>query len=451
MKVFKIIGKTVAWILIVVIAILAVLCIVTLCWGAAQRMKGKVTENLPSVPEDFVPTVRLVAFTDTHNVNDRVAAAIDKAYLLYDVDPVYAGVDGFFGLGDFTSVGGEGDFKNYADTIHAHVRPETKNITILGNHEMKNKDEYNDLFKKYFGHDPNTVTEINGFSCIAFSGERSLTEWTFTPSSLKWAKEQLDIAEEKAGDRPIFVFQHPHNFGTVYGSSVWCNFQTNVLWNGHNKVVNFSGHSHFPMNDPRSINQSSYTSVGIGAMARFELENNYIVGQHPDGYDTAAQMCIIEANDKGSVRISGFDLNSDSYFCDYFIENVNDPDSFAYTYKNMRAHDSKPVFKENAQAKAYRDGTGEWILSFDEATCNFIVHDYKVVIKDEKGKTVLNKNFISDYYLTGGDEKTLFKAGKDTFEAGKTYTMKVTAKSAYHLKSDVFTMTFTAQGEINPS
>lgn len=46
-------------------------------------------------------------------------------------------------------------------------------ITIHGNHELKNKAEYKDLFVSTFGYNSDTVTEINGFSCIAFSGERT--------------------------------------------------------------------------------------------------------------------------------------------------------------------------------------------------------------------------------------------------------------------------------------
>ncbi len=440
----KTIGKGVAWFLIAIIGILTLLSVITLSWGIAQRNKGDIMD-LPTTPDDFVPTVRLIAFTDSHNKNDRVADVVDTAYLLFDEDPVYAGVDGFFGLGDFSSVGGEGDFKNFAETLSKHVRPETKCINILGNHEMKNKEQCYDLFRKYFGYEPNTVTVINGFSCIAFSGERSLTEWTFTPSSLKWASDQLKTAEQNSGDKPVFVFQHPHNFGTVYGSTIWCNFQTNILWNGHNKVVNFSGHSHFPMNDPRSINQSSYTSVGVGGTSAFELEKNCIVGLHPEGYDTAAQFCVIEANDVGSVRIRGFDLPSDTFFCDYFISNVNDPGCYAYTYKNMSAHDSAPVFADDATATAYKKDD-EWVLAFDEAKSNFIVHEYKVAVYDEKGRRVFSVDYINPYYVIDGDNVAEVRLGKNTLKSGKTYRMKVTARSAYHLKSEKKEISFVAVG-----
>ena len=430
-----------------VLGVLALLCAVTLGWGVAQMTRGTVTEVLPQTPSDFTPAIRLVVFTDTHNENENVADAIDTAYALFDNDGVYAGVDGFFGLGDFSSIGTEPDYEAYVKVLREHVRRETVCINVLGNHEMKN-DSYEQLFEQYFGHETNTVTQINGFTCIGFSGERSLTEWTFTPSSLKWLSDEIYKAEAASGDKPVLVFQHPHPFGTVYGSSIWCTPQLNPVFAGHSKVINFSGHSHFPFNDPRSINQTSYTSVGVGAMARFELDENYIVGQHPEGYEDAAQFCVVEADNDGSVRIRGYDLLSDTFFCEYYIENVNNPDTFAYTYKNMKAHDEAPVFAADAQAAVSLTENGDYRISFTEASVpeGYIVHEYKVSIADEDGKEVYSDNFIAAYYIIDGDNTQGFTVDKSILEAGKSYTLTVTAESAYHNYSEPITINF----ECNP-
>ncbi len=446
-KVLKTTGKIIGIVLACIIGFLAVLCIITLIWGGVQRAKGTETQELPVVAEDFSPTVRLVVFTDTHNENENVADAIDTAYKLFDNDDTYKGVDGFFCLGDISTIGGGNDYAAYKETLDAHVRKETPCVTIHGNHEFKQKDDYYDIFKDTFGYEPNDVYEINGFSCIAFSGERSLTEWTFTPKSLKWLDNQIDEAEEKANGKPIFVFTHPHPWGTVYGSTVWGDPQLNVVLNGHTSVIDFSGHSHFPLNDPRSINQASYTTVGCGAMARFELDNNYIVGQHPDGYEDAEQMCIVEADNDGSVRLRGYDLLSDTYFCDYYIDNVNDKAAYPYTFKNMKAHDKAPVFKEGTKASAKKNDEGEWVISFDEAEAaeGYIVHDYKVVIKDENGKKLFSKNFIDDYYIIDADNTADFRIGTDTLESGKRYALTVRAESAYHFYSEPIELEFTAE------
>lgn len=434
------------WVIGVIFGLTAVFNVI-LPFGGVNRLKGTVTDTLPVTPEDFVPEVRLVIFTDTHNQNHHVAKAIDTAYALFDNDAVYPGVDGFFGLGDFSSVGFEGDYVNYVNTLKAHVRPETKCINIHGNHEFKH-DEYREFFIRNFGYDPNTVTEINGFSCIAFSGERGATEWTFTADSLKWLSNAITDAEKTANGKAIFVFNHPHPWGTVYGSTVWGNPQLNVVLNGHTSVVDFSGHSHFPLNDPRSINQTTYTAFGCGAMSTFETDKDYIPGQHPDGYDPAAQMTIVEADADGSVRIRGYDLLSDTFICEYYIDNVNDKASFPYTFKNMYAHDTKPVFPENASATACKNEAGEWVISFDEATAapGYIVHEYRVTIKNDKGLIIYTKNFVDDYFVFDDDRTADFRIGTDTLEAGKNYTAVIRAESAYHKYSCSVSLPFTAQG-----
>ena len=448
-KVLKKTGNFIGIAFACIVAFLALLCIITLIWGAVQRSKGNVYNMLPETPSDFKPEIRLVVFTDTHKENENVADAIDTAYALFDNDEAYKGVDGFFCLGDISSIGGRKDYTAYKEALDGHVREETPCVTILGNHELKNKDEYYDIFKDTFGYEPDDVYDINGFSCIAFSGERSLTEWTFTPKSLKWLADSIDEAETTADGKPIFVFQHPHPhpWGTVYGSTVWGDPQINVVLNGHTSVVDFSGHSHFPLNDPKSINQASYTSVGCGAMARFELDNNCIVGQHPDGYEDAAQICIVEADSDGSVRIRGYDLLSDTYFCDYYTDNVNEKSEFPYTFKNMKAHDAAPVFEPDTKASAHKNDDGEWVISFDEAKAaeGYIVHDYKVVIRDENGKKIFSKNFIDDYYVIDGDSTADFRIGSDTLETGKSYTVTVRAESAYHLYSEPVELQFTAE------
>lgn len=444
-KAFIIIGKVILGILGSVLGIAAACCIVLLSWSAVQINRGDVTDALPTTPEDFVPAVRIIAFTDTHNENENVAAAIQRAYSLFDNDATYAGVDAFFGLGDFSSIGTEPDYDAYAKTLKENVREETVCINVLGNHEMKTM-EYGQLFTKYFGHDINTVTEINGFTCIAFSGERWMTEWTVTPESIHWLDEEIEKANEKADGKPVFVFQHPHPFGTVYGSTIWCNPQLNPVFAGNTNLINFSGHSHFPMNDPRSINQTTYTSVGIGAMARFELDNNYIIGQHPAGYEDAAQFCVIEADTDGSVRIRGFDVLSDTFFCDYYIENINDRSTFAYTYKNMKAHDGAPVFSADSTAAAEKNENGDYTVSFTQAqpADGFIVHEYKVCLRDADGETLYEENIIADYYIIDDDDTFRFTVANGLLQENSTYTLTVTAESAYHKYSQPVELTFTA-------
>ena len=113
----------------------------------------------------------------------------------------------------------------------------------------------------------------------------------------------------------------------------------------------------------------------------------------------------------------------------------------------MRLHDETPVFPDGATATAARNEGGEWVLSFDEAAAapGYIVHDYLITIVDEKGKIVLLKNYINDYYVIDNDSTAHFRIGTDTLESGKSYTAVVFAESAYHKFSKPLRVSFTAQ------
>ena len=411
----------------------------------ALMTKGAVRDVLP-VPDDFVPAVRFVVFTDSHNRNDNVANAIDTAYRLFDNDGVYPGVDAFVNLGDFSSVGGEVDYKNFAETLKEHVREETQMINIHGNHEFKD-DNYRAYFLKYFDQDPNLVTEINGFSCIAFSGVRSLTEWTFTPESLVWLDNAISDAQKTAGGKAVFVFQHPHIWGTVYPSAFWSDPQLSPLFLKHPGIVDFSGHSHFPLNDPRSIYQSTYTAVGCGAMATFELDKNGIPGKYPDGFDKAAQICVVEADNDGSVRIRGYDVFSGTCICDYYIADVNDQSTYSYTQINRYAHDKAPTFAADTKASARKNENGEWVISFNEATAaeGYVVHSYKLTVFDDKGLPVFSDTFVNDYYVFDDDDTADCRIPGDKLREGKSYTLSVVAESAYYKCSKPLKLALTAE------
>ena len=411
----------------------------------ALMTTGKVRDVLP-VAGDFVPAVRLVTFTDSHNRNDNVGNAIDAAYRLFDEDNTYPGIDAFIGLGDFTSIGGEDDYRRYAETLREHVKDDTLMINIHGNHEFKD-DNYREFFLKYFGHEPDTVTEINGFSCIAFSGVRSMTEWTFTPESLVWLDNAISRAEKTADGKAVFVFQHPHIWGTVFPSAFWSDPQLNPVFVKHPGVVDFSGHSHFPLNDPRSIYQSTYTAVGCGAMATFDLDKNGIPGQYPDGFDKAAQICVIEADNDGSVRIRGYDVFSLTCICDYYIEDVNDQSTYSYTQVNRIAHDTAPVFAAETKASARKNENGEWVLSFDEAKAaeGYVVHSYKITISDDRGLPVFAGTFVNDYYVFDDDNTADFRIPGDKLRTGNAYSLTVVAESAYHKYSGPLKLSFIAE------
>ncbi len=401
---------------------------------------GRTTE-MPKVDDDFVPVIRFVVCSDTHNQNQNVVEMIERCYELYDEDPDYAGIDLFAFCGDMTSVGGNDDMDAFKQTLDEHIKEDTEIIVLLGNHELKNPDS-RDYFTEIFGVSPEQHITVNGFHFISISNSY---ENAMSISAEVWAGKETDKALADTPNLPIFTFQHPHNFATVYGSTVWASPQLSSAWRGKSNVVNFSGHSHFPMNDPRSIWQGSYTALGCGGMDYFELENDLLVGQHPEGYEDAAQFYIVEADCDGSVKIDCYDLVSDGFFGEkYYIEDVNDKSCFAYTYNNRKNYDEAPEWKENTSVELVKNENNEYVITFDEAEDKLIVQNYKIRVLSN-GVPIYAKTHIADYYLINNCDTATFNLGELNLKSGKEYTIEITAVNAYSELSQPLIYVYTAE------
>ena len=82
---------------------------------------------------------------------------------------------------------------------------------------------------------------------------------TFTDSALQWFDETLAKVTAENPDQFVFVLTHPMIYDTVYGSDLgtyWYTKDLTEILNKYPQAVTFSGHLHFPLNDPRSIMQT---------------------------------------------------------------------------------------------------------------------------------------------------------------------------------------------------
>ena len=404
------------------------------------------TEGLPTTPTDFESAIRFVVFSDNHtevgeNYADghRVIDMINTCFDMYGDD----GIDLFVNCGDFTEYGKDPQAEQYIKAFYDTIGDRAETMVILGNHDLKQTYEAQEHFRETFGIETGEQSiTIKGFHFIGVPSYTKSAIQIIPETTVNWAASELKKAEADSNNLPVFTFQHPHNTGTVYGSTIWGCSSLNRVWESHSRVVNFSGHSHFPISDPRSIWQGSYTAVGTGAMARYELEKDLIWGQHPANYTDAAEFWIVEADKDGSVRMSAYDLNTDTFFRTYYIDNVNDSSSFAYTYKNMEKNDTKPEFSSDAKVTYAVNDNGEYEITFDKATTNFVVQNYKIMVYNKLGLLVHSKTYLSDYYLQGMPDTMTINLGDLNIDNGDKFTVKIIAASAYGKLSEPLSVTF---------
>ncbi len=409
--------------------------------------------------DDFVPVLRFAVASDVHMKDEKTCAEYTRLQQLFDDTYEYAHtqeynkVDAFVFVGDTATGNTDEQWANVMEVVNDKLRDESKFIiTYANSHDCSNGGTLERCEKKT-GVKANQVWNINGFSFIGVSQNENRS-YLYANS---WLSEQLRAADKEDPEKPIFVFQHAHIMGTVYGSIRWGTPElTGVLCN-YPQVIDFSGHSHFPINDPRAINQKYFTSVNTGTLSYFELESGMYYGTVPPGAENAAQFHIVEVDADYHVRIMPFNILTGDFFRspgsgsdEQLIYYVNTPsDRSSYTYTSARyTNADKPVFPSDAAVNFSDITSSGATVTFTQATDGECMNNYDVAVKDSLGRTVKNMKFWSEFYF----EPTPDTVGCtiDGLKPGRTYTVEITAFDTYAMSSDrTLTATFTTSAAVH--
>jgi hypothetical protein len=398
---------------------------------------------------DFTPVLRFTAVSDTHiefpgDVRcQRMAKMLKTSYAIAQADEHYKNLDGVMFAGDITDSGTGIQFLTFQSILNAGLKEGTQPMVIVakshdGNTYQKDALEF---YESLSGLTTDFHYVLNGFHFIGISTTHDRdTDVKYTQTQLDWLDAQLTQAVADDPLKPVFVTHHEHVADTVYGSREslgegWSTPEFYGILARYPQVVDFSGHSHYPLNDPRSIWQGDFTALGTSSLNYFEFTVDDVRTVHPKNNKKAAQMWVVEADANNRVRLRGYDLIADAFVCEYLVENPSDKNSFAYTPEQMAANSSAPVFVENTQVKTKKLITGTYRVDIPAArsTDDQIIFIYRVYILDESGNPVSNFWELSGYYFTPPPETVNVNIGK--LNKG-SYTLKIVAENAYGKQSE---------------
>ena len=388
--------------------------------------------------EDFLPVLRFAVCSDVHLSDEksgiRNADRFRKLFsTAYDIAAKsnYKGLDAVLVAGDMTESGKAEQYEIYRGLAQECVKGSTELLTVMGNHEHI---EYRDtstpekaieVFREYVSDEVDFHKVIGGYHFIGVSYDASGKEEFKT--KLEWLRAELDKAVADTGDKPVFVMQHPHPALTVYGSVNWANMDIRIVLKDYPQVIDFSGHSHYAANDPRSIHQSTFTAIGCGAITGSMGNLSYISGdEYGDGESGTFWLCEVDKD--GNVRLRLYDIVSDCFYegIDYLIKEPGNKKRRAYTFSRMMAQDTAPVFPDDAKISAQTNADGELVIAFPEASGYYRAENYKITLSSN-GETVENKVVLSDYTRATDFEKSVsfgqLKEGQ--------YTVRIRAFSPY--------------------
>ena len=371
----------------------------------------------------------------------RFRRALEFSYQYSSAQP-YKNLDALLVVGDMTNNGVEKQIGLFKKEMDAALKPGTDALVCMGNHEFYGGNR--ELWESVFGVKANARYERNGYQFIAVSPEHGKSEDGAYLYAVEFLEKELEAAYKATPDKPIFVFQHIPPEPTVYGSRQPDDWGSKDLFETLQKyptVVDFSGHTHTPINDPRDAWQGNFTAFGTGTLSYMchgvEGDGRFWVSVPED--QNYAQFLIMEVRRDNSIIIKLYDLTTDSFFDQvYYVGKAGAIDSYVYTDDRF-ANSEKPIWREGTELKITCEEPYFANVEFVQAACKDVVLGYRVDLEhlDAASNQWVEEppqHFWSQYFLRNMPE--VARRTIDLQEPGAKYRAKVTAISAFLRESE---------------
>lgn len=431
----------------------------TACRNESRRdflKKGALAASLFRVPRALwaqsreareVPVVlRCIIMSDIHYYgstdNEEVARfyrAMKRAYAYADGQP-YKKLDAAMIVGDMTDNGNEKQLDLFLKSVEETFRDETTLLPCMGNHEFWPGPKA--LWEKKFGMPANNVHEINGYRFIGVSPEKGTMKEGDYLYAVDWLEKELAEANEADPNKPIFVFQHYPVARTIYGARDRDNCGVKDLYPTLAKypnVVDFAGHSHFLMGDPRVVWQGAFTAFGTSTLhyAFFETLGDRFCGC-PLNRFSYSEFYIMEVCADHSITVMPYD-NFRGRFFDYAyrVAAPSSDESRPYTderYKTAAA----PIWDADAKLRVIEAREDRVDVEIPQASCPDVVHSYQFELerrdRDGEWRAVAPQYFSSQYY--DRDMPPTIRASVEGLDPATRYRAKATALNPFQRPSD---------------
>lgn len=337
------------------------------------------------------PAVRFVVMTDVHfgrgDAVEKVSRSIKN--LLGRAD----GADALLVTGDMTNNGSQPQYDLAKRTFDSCVPQSVPCYFVMGNHDRyTDTDVKNSRFSRTFGQKADTVVDINGYKFILLS---MCTPYGRNAYDREFLARSLSQARDADPAKPIFLFYHVPTEGTVYGSyeiggkDSWGTGVVADILAAYPQVIAFSGHSHYPLRDERSIHRGAFTSVNVGTTSYSEYEVGTSEGFHPRGYLDVSEGLVVDVMADGRVVLNRWDTRRDEEIGRPWVVTPPYPGDCHINIDKVR-----PRFARRARVSTEITGAGALEVSFPQAFAGSSdTHHYLIRIFDRKGNPVPGRGY----------------------------------------------------------
>lgn len=446
------------------------------------------TNSDPVIPEIDPTTVfdetnivfSFGAISDTHVNGDNTIPAQKFKSALEQLKAKAAendadGIDAICVAGDLIDTGYNGNYNEttYFKKIYESVFDPTVTplIYTVGNHDpmgwwtAKSASEAQKISKllgdSYFGTDlDNEMRKTEEcrhckvgpyhFLCITPCTQDPVT---YTAAAKEWLDKTLAELTAESPDQFVFVVTHPMIHNTVYGSDLgtyWYTSDLTGILEKYPQVVTLGGHLHFPLNDPRSVMQTAFTSFGCASVRYMAIE----AGAYEDmagtttmnDKDEFSQGLLIQLDGNGNLRATRMDFfHEDTIDEPWEITHPMDDRSHLTKYtwdRGSEANNTPPTMSElSVTVGAGKGSTRPVTVTFTAAEDDEFAHHYEIVINGGNRETV--KKILADFYRQpkSDDMKKVWTTSLGRLALG-TYSISITAYDSWGKASNTVSADF---------
>ena len=415
--------------------------------------------------------LRFAVVSDTHiavgsgaletSRQERLAKVFQTAYS-YTQTQDYKNLDAVVVVGDMVNTGTAEEYQLFNQIVNSNIQSGTKLITLAGNHEFWGSNDATN-YKTYLDKETDkssldTAVTVKGYQFIALSQRDNDV---YTDEQATWLEEKLNAADGSGNQKPVFTFQHFGVKDTVYGTTGSTFSPADILhakYENHAHVINFSGHTHAPINTPTIISQKNgYTQIGTGTTYDMYLENDASYGTQPPNSNDIAQYYIVEVSADNTVQIMPYNILADNGSGAFFKTpatedgdaqliysvDVNDPDN--WNYIDGKQETAAPYFAANAEMSfsklTYKGGT----ITFPQAKdADSGVYRYEITCTPvSKVAETKIYSIFSEYYFEPMPATLSYAIAG--LEADTQYTVSVVPIDFFGNKGEAITGTMYTQ------
>ena len=281
---------------------------------------------------------------------------------------------------------------------------------------------------------------IKGYPFITIS-ETGSGQNDFNADAVKFLSDNLAKAAKDYPGKPVFVFIHVPTVNTTYGSWVsgaladggWSTDRFKSTLDKYPQAVVFSGHTHYPLGDPRSIHQDRFTAINTASTTYGEVEESIGLtgGTLPAGHENITEGLIVTVKENGDVKLERWDTYRDEEIEPHWLLRAPH-DGTNFPYKN-RTGGSAPTFNSGDKPVAGNITSNACNVSFPQASDDEVVHHYKVEVLD--GDEVVSTRVIFSGFYLNSDKPDSLTVNFNNLPANTSCTAKVTAYDSYRKAS----------------